>query len=167
MTVGGGRGQPILLDLQPIVLVGVLDAGRGDLLDLVTKEVDLPGALAGIASQPLGLPGEPAQLAAGRVEGAEVDATEGIEGTALGLGVGERPVLVLAVQFDQPPGDLAQRPDGCHAAVDPRLGPATPHDRPGQDDLDVGLTPDPIPGLAVGAVDTSRRHSGSGALGGK
>ncbi len=47
LPVGGRLGQPVLLGLEPVVLVAVLDGGALDLADLVAEEVDLAGPLPG------------------------------------------------------------------------------------------------------------------------
>ena len=65
LAVGGRGGQPVLLGLEPGVLVGVLDAGPLDLADLVPEEVDLPGPGPGVTAEGLGLVGEAPEPQAG------------------------------------------------------------------------------------------------------
>ena len=51
-AVGGGVGEAVLLPAQGGLLVGILEVGGGDLLDLVAQDVGLTGALLGVAPRP-------------------------------------------------------------------------------------------------------------------
>ena len=143
---GGGRGpmgrrlgQSVLLGFERPLLVGRGD-GRGlDLVHLEGQHLGLAGALPGVATEALGLAQEGGQAGPGRLHGPEFDGAEGVERLALGLGDGQCPVLVLAVQLDQPGGRLGQCAEGHHAAVDPGLRPALAGDGAGQEDLVVSV----------------------------
>ena len=105
LAVEAAAAQAVLFDLEAGVLVGVLD-GRGvDLVQLVAEQVDLAGPLPGVTAQGCRVSSaQPAHVGRADSRGAQVDVAEGVEGAALGIGVDQGPVLVLAVQFDQPGG---------------------------------------------------------------
>ena len=100
-TVGRRLGQPVLLRLERRLLVGARQAGALDLGHLEGQHLGLACPLAGVATQPLGLPQEGGQVAPGGVHRAGVHAAEGVQGVALGLGHHQGTVLVLAVQLQQ------------------------------------------------------------------
>ena len=106
---------------------------RLDLVDLEGQHLDLPGPLPGVAPQALGLPKEAGQSGPGGIHRPRVDGPEGIQGPPLGLGHDQGAVLVLAVEFEQTGGGLAQ---GAHRAPcgrrpRPASGPPGPPSGPG------------------------------------
>ncbi len=87
LAMRGRRGEPVLFCLQPAVLVVVLDGCRGDLVQLVGEQVDLPGPLPGVAPELSALALEPAHGGPGGLERPQFHLAEGVEGPPLGFGV--------------------------------------------------------------------------------
>ena len=163
VTVGGGVGQPILLEPQGGLLVGIVEVGLRDLLHLVAEDVRLAGPLLGVAAESGQRLVERVQLAPDGPHAAEIRAGEGVEHVALRGGRDEGPVLVLAVDLDQLRRRLAERAEGRHAAVDPGPGAALGGDRAGQDHLAGGVAlPHHEAGLDQGLGRAGAHHAGVG-----
>ncbi len=139
LAVGGGVGQRVLLGPQRLVLVGAGDGGVVDLGHLVAHEVELACPVALVAPEARQLVAKPGDLLAGGQQRLEVDPAEPVERLALGRGVQQRLVGVLAVEVDQLDAQLGHDPGGGQAAVD--VGPAAPvaGHRPGHDHLAVAV----------------------------
>ena len=119
LSVRGGLGQSFLLGGQRLVLVGVLERGGVDLVELIAQQVGLARSGAVVAAErvELGLQGAPP--GAGLGEGPEVGPGEGVQGASLCGGVEKGLLGVLPVQLEQPGPGLGQRRDRGHPAVDP------------------------------------------------
>ena len=124
--MGGGFGQPVLFGLELRLLARSGQASSVDFLYLVGQQFDVSDPLAGIATESLGFPQQSGQLTPGAIERPGVHAAEGVERLTLGLGDHQRPVLVLAVQLQQPGGGFGQCPYWCHSAVYPCPGTSLP-----------------------------------------
>ena len=165
LAVGRGVGQAVLLEPQRGLLVGILEAGRRDLVHLVAQDVGLAGPLLRVAAQGGQRLVERAQLAAQGAHAAEVGAGEGVEDVALRGRGDQRAVLVLPVDLDQVRRRLAQRAHRRHAAVDPGAGAPLGGDRAGQDDL-ARSSPSPSPSdearLDQGLGGARPHHAGTG-----
>ena len=154
--MGEGVGQGVLLSLEPVVLVGLLDAGGVELLVLEAQQVELAGTLALVAAEGAELLVERGQLLAQRPQGLEIDAPEAVEGAALAGRRQQRLVIVLAVQVDQACprfGQLGHRGEtAVHVGTRATLAG---HD-PAQDDLFIAEHEPALDDRLVGA----RAHDG-------
>ena len=136
-----GVREALLLQAQRRLLVGIVQMGGGDLVDLVAQHVGLAGPLLLVPSQlrQRGVDGAPP--AAQVLHPPEVGAGESIEDTPLGSGGGERLVLVLAVQLDELGHRLGQHPERGHAPVQPGFGAPRRGHGTGDDHLALGCRP--------------------------
>ncbi len=81
LTIRDRIGEPVLLDLERAILVGIFDAGSDELVHLIAEEVDLPGSSAVVAAQRGQLGLDLRDTCPGCTEPTEVDASEPIERT--------------------------------------------------------------------------------------
>ena len=114
--LSGGRRRPMgvrvsqegLLGCQPLVLVSVGEADPLDLVELEAQEVDLPLPCPSVAPEhaegDVGLP----DGGSARLEVAQVDTGEPVEGATLARGGQESDVSVLPVEVDEPGRQLGQ-----------------------------------------------------------
>ena len=108
---------------RDVVLVGVVDAGGVELVDLEPQQIDLagPGPLVAAERREFGVDlGEPRPCGSQR---AEVDAAELVERRSLRRRRQQRLMRVLAVQVDDVGSDLGERGHRGRAPVD--VGPRT------------------------------------------
>ena len=110
--------QPILFDLEPAILVGVIQVRAVELVDLVAQEVDLSGPRTLVATErgELGIElGDRARAA----RAAALRSTPPNRSSARALlgHTQQRLVAVLAVQVDEAPAFLGELPDRREAAV--------------------------------------------------
>ena len=109
--------QPILFDLEPAILVGVIQVRAVELVDLVAQEVDLSGPRTLVATErgELGIElGDPRPR---RAQRAQIDPTEPVERRALLGHTQQRLVAVLSVQVDEAPAFLGKLPNRREPAV--------------------------------------------------
>jgi hypothetical protein len=130
-----GVAEHGLLGPEPLVFVIVGELGRLDLVELEAQEVPLALAGGRVATQPLELLVGGSPGASRRLEGAQIDPGEAIEGPSLACG-GEQPhVGVLAVEVDEAGGQLRELRGGDQATIAIGAGsPRAGHD-PGEDHL--------------------------------
>ena len=104
----GRVGEQRLLGVEVLVLVGIVEAGAVELVELERQQVELArtGALVP-AELHEGLV-DARQLGSGGPERTQVDARVAVEGVALGPGAQELLVRVLAVELDEPAAALCQ-----------------------------------------------------------
>jgi hypothetical protein len=148
LPVGGGAGQLVFQPPQSLVLVGAADRGTVDLGDLIAEQVELPGPGALVASHAAQLVEDRPDLVAGGTQGAQIDVAEPVEGVALGGGVQQRLVGVLAVEVDQLRACRRQLAGRRQPPVDVGAAPPRARDRPRQHHL-VPLGVAVVTGLGV------------------
>ena len=114
-------GQPILFELERSVLVGGVELGTIELVDLVPEEVDLAGSRAFVAAECRELGLDLGDASVGLAQGRQVDAAEPIERAALLRDAEQRLVAVLPMEVDEAATFIRELRDGREAAV--AIGP--------------------------------------------
>ena len=162
---GGGRGpvgrrlgQPLLLGLQGLLLVGPGEPGRLDLVHLEGQHLGLPGPLAGVATQALGLAQQGGQAGPGGLHRRRCRPPRRRRGPGAGprarpgSGAGAGRAARAGRRRPRP----ARRAAPCRPSTQARDRPCAGH-RPGQGDLvaavDVGE-----PALDEGLVGAGPHH---------
>ena len=117
-AVGRGVPQAFLVGEQPHRLLGVVEPGPIDLVDLVPQDVGVARPLVRVPAER----GDPALelvlVPAARLDGPRVDPPEGVERAALRGRREERLLVVLAVDVDQARRQLDQAGHRGHVPVD-------------------------------------------------
>ena len=163
LAMGDRVSQHGLLAVERGVLVGARERRRVELVDLVAQKVDLacPRPFVTSECRQLGI-----DLRDGRPGGAqrlEVDLPVVVERGTLGRRPEQALVGVLAVQVDDPFGDLGERAGGRQPAVDIRPRPAIDRYHPREHDLGARIVPEHEPAVDAGLAGAGAHHRRIGA----